>query len=277
MIPDPPNPKSSTRPTLHAEPTRTLHHPEAANSLFWRVVNMLGVVAPVILGVAFIFFLLRFYGASDMPAKPHPAASPVDVTAQPASSAAASPASDAIAPAAASSRAVVAPTPLPSGNAPAPHPEAAAATIGKPEPTPARHPASGGFEGRAQPGQPAPPPPVPSEPVAVASELAQSMRISGESPRYPSIAQAAGVQGTVTVEETISRTGTVEDVRALSGPPLLQAAALAAVRTWRYRPYILRGHPAACHTQVDIAFRITPPAQGQNAGPDEAGRPQEPR
>ena len=55
---------------------------------------------------------------------------------------------------------------------------------------------------------------------------------------------------------TISKTGTIQNLRLLSGPPMLAAAAEEAVRTWRYRPYQLNGNPVDVDTTVNVVFHL---------------------
>jgi protein TonB len=75
-------------------------------------------------------------------------------------------------------------------------------------------------------------------------------------PSYPSIARAAGVQGTVNLQATISKLGTIENLRVVSGPPMLQQAALDAVKSWRYKPYLLDGEPTEVETTVSVIFSL---------------------
>ena len=75
-------------------------------------------------------------------------------------------------------------------------------------------------------------------------------------PIYPVIARAAGVQGTVIVEAVISRIGTIESLHVVSGPPMLQSAALDAIREARYHPYRLNGEPTEVQTTITVNFRI---------------------
>jgi protein TonB len=75
-------------------------------------------------------------------------------------------------------------------------------------------------------------------------------------PEYPFIAKAAHVEGTVVIDAIISRSGSIESTRVLSGPPMLQAAALAAVRQARYRPFLLNGQPTEVQTTITINFRM---------------------
>ena len=58
------------------------------------------------------------------------------------------------------------------------------------------------------------------------------------------------------LQATISKAGTIENLRVLSGPPMLQQAAMEAVKTWRYRPYLLNGEPVEVETQVNVIFTL---------------------
>ena len=64
------------------------------------------------------------------------------------------------------------------------------------------------------------------------------------------------MQGTVVLQATISKTGTIENAHVVSGPAMLQQAALDAIRTWRYRPYLLNGEPVEVDTQVNVVFSL---------------------
>jgi protein TonB len=75
-------------------------------------------------------------------------------------------------------------------------------------------------------------------------------------PQYPPIAKAAHMQGTVVLQATISKTGSIENLKVVSGPAMLQQAALDAVRTWRYRPYLLNNDPVEVETTVNVIFSL---------------------
>jgi protein TonB len=75
-------------------------------------------------------------------------------------------------------------------------------------------------------------------------------------PIYPSIGRAVRAQGTVQLQATISREGTIENLRAVSGPPILQQAAIDAVKQWRYRPYLLNGEPVEVETTINVEFKL---------------------
>jgi len=97
--------------------------------------------------------------------------------------------------------------------------------------------------------------PAVSGPVRI-SELSASAVIYKVVPVYPPIAKATGVQGTVVLEAVISRQGTIESLRVVSGPIMLQQAARDAVSAWRYRPYVLNGEPVAVETTVNVVFSL---------------------
>ena len=82
------------------------------------------------------------------------------------------------------------------------------------------------------------------------------MLISPIRPVYPAIARAAHVEGTVVVEAIISRAGTIESLHVVSGPVMLQNAALEAIREARYRPYLLNGEPTEVQTTITVNFRM---------------------
>ncbi len=90
----------------------------------------------------------------------------------------------------------------------------------------------------------------------VSSGVMEGMLFHKVVPTYPAVAQAARVSGTVVLQATISRSGTIENLRAVGGPVLLRQAALDAVKQWRYRPYMLNGQPVEVETTVDVQFTL---------------------
>jgi protein TonB len=98
--------------------------------------------------------------------------------------------------------------------------------------------------------------PVVTGPVRVPSSMVEGMLLRKTVPPYPAIPREAGIQGTVTLQATISKSGTIENLRAVSGPPMLQQAALDAVKTWVYRPYLLDGQPVEVETTVQVIFSL---------------------
>jgi len=73
-------------------------------------------------------------------------------------------------------------------------------------------------------------------------------------PAYPQIARMARIQGPVQLHAIISKDGTIENLVVESGPPMLVAAAINAVRQWRYRPYLLNHEPVEVETEITVNF-----------------------
>jgi protein TonB len=92
--------------------------------------------------------------------------------------------------------------------------------------------------------------------VNISAGVAVGMLLQKTQPVYPPIAKAARVSGTVVLQATISKTGTIENLRVISGPAMLQQAALDAVKTWRYRPYLLNNEPVEVETTVNVIFSL---------------------
>jgi protein TonB len=90
----------------------------------------------------------------------------------------------------------------------------------------------------------------------ISSGVMEGRKLSGAEPRYPTIAVTAHIQGTVFLAATISKTGMIENLRLVSGPPMLALAAEEAVRTWHYRPYLLNGEPVEVETTVQVIFNL---------------------
>ncbi|HEY1803225.1 MAG TPA: TonB family protein [Terracidiphilus sp.] len=90
----------------------------------------------------------------------------------------------------------------------------------------------------------------------VTSGVMEGMLIYKVVPTYPAMAQAIRASGTVVLQATISRTGTIENLRVVEGPPLLRQATLDAVEQWRYKPYMLNGQPIEVETTVNVQFTL---------------------
>jgi len=81
-------------------------------------------------------------------------------------------------------------------------------------------------------------------------------KLGGSQPAYPELAKRARVQGDVVIECTIDPSGRVVDVTVTKSIPLLDDAALDAVRTWRYRPTLVDGVPVPILMTVTVRFRL---------------------
>lgn len=97
---------------------------------------------------------------------------------------------------------------------------------------------------------------APQGPAHVSSGVMAGQLIYKVTPLYPTIAVAARVEGTVVLQATISKTGTIENLRVVSGPAMLQQAAIDAVKQWRYRPYALDGQTVEVETTVNVVFSM---------------------
>jgi periplasmic protein TonB len=108
-----------------------------------------------------------------------------------------------------------------------------------------------------------PPPPVVKPPapdpgpVRVGGAIRQPIKVGGADPVYPAIAQAARVQGIVIIEATIGADGHVINARILRSVPLLDQAALDAVRQWQYTPTMLNGVPVPVIMTVTATFTLS--------------------
>jgi protein TonB len=93
-----------------------------------------------------------------------------------------------------------------------------------------------------------------SRKVNISAGVAVGLLVQKTAPVYPPIAKTARVSGTVVIQATISKAGTVENLRVVNGPTMLRQAALDAVKSWRYRPYLLDGSPTEVETTVNVVF-----------------------
>lgn len=144
----------------------------------------------------------------------------------------------------------------------------------EPEPAPMVL-ASGAPVHRAQPVEPDSP--APSAPIAAAAMPGISLptqtaapkliaprvaKITGgtliehPSPVYPQLAVAQQLEGQVKLQVTITPTGTVENIRKISGPALLTGAAMSAVRRWRYDPPKIDGQAISREETITVDFKL---------------------
>jgi protein TonB len=107
----------------------------------------------------------------------------------------------------------------------------------------------------------APPPPKvvpPAEPVRVGGYVREPRPIRVVPPIYPPLASRTRVSGVVVLEATLTEQGTVDEIRVVSGHPLLIDAAIACVKQWRYEPTLLNGIPVAVILQAKVRFERAP-------------------
>lgn len=108
----------------------------------------------------------------------------------------------------------------------------------------------------AIPEPPALPPPVPQEPVLVGGKIKVPQKVHDVAPIYPPIAQAARAQGVVIIQAVIGVDGRVQDAQILRSVPLLDEAALMAVRQWVYTPTMLNGIAVPVIMTVTVRFQL---------------------
>jgi protein TonB len=103
---------------------------------------------------------------------------------------------------------------------------------------------------------PVPEPPRPAAPVRVAQLPVAPRKIADARPLYPEIARAARREGTVVLEAVLDTAGRVTQLRVIQSVPLLDQAALDAVRQWRYTPSVYGGQPVSVLMTITIRFQL---------------------
>jgi protein TonB len=93
--------------------------------------------------------------------------------------------------------------------------------------------------------------------VRVSQGVTQGLLIHKVQPNYPPLARQARIQGAVQLQALISKQGTIENLRVISGHPMLSPSAIDAVKQWRYKPYILNGEPVEVETQITVNFTLS--------------------
>ncbi len=88
-------------------------------------------------------------------------------------------------------------------------------------------------------------------PAGTVPELRQTLDAA-----YPLLGQHTRVQGSVVLQAVVGTDGIIEDLRVLSGPSILTAAAQQAVRQWRFKPYLQNGQPVETKARIVVNFSI---------------------
>jgi len=110
--------------------------------------------------------------------------------------------------------------------------------------------------GTAITAQPPPDPPKPAGPVRVGELPVAPRKIADARPVYPEIARSARVEGTVVMEAVLDTAGRVTQIRVIRSIPLLDQAALDAVRQWRYTPSVYNGRPVSVLMTITMRFTL---------------------
>ena len=100
-------------------------------------------------------------------------------------------------------------------------------------------------------------PPEPQLPVRVGGTIRAPMKIRGNEPVYPQFAILSKTQGIVIIEATLGPDGRMMNARILKSIPLLDQAALDAVRSWEYTPTLLNGVPVPVIMTVTVMFTLS--------------------
>ena len=106
----------------------------------------------------------------------------------------------------------------------------------------------------APPAEPVPD--VLAGPIAVGGDVLPPRKIVHVNPIYPPIARAAHIEGTVRLRAILDAEGNVVEASIIESVPLLDAAALEAVRRWKYEPTYLNGRSVPVSMSVSIEFRL---------------------
>ena len=93
--------------------------------------------------------------------------------------------------------------------------------------------------------------------VRVSQGVSQGLLIKKVQPPYPPLARSARIQGSVILQAEISKDGTIQNLRLISGHPMLAPSAIEAVKQWRYKPYFLNGEPVEVETQITVNFTLS--------------------
>ena len=118
----------------------------------------------------------------------------------------------------------------------------------------------GGVVGGVVGGLPDAPPPPPVKAVRVGGDIREPRKVVHVAPVYPELALKAGVKGVVIIEATIDARGRVVNATVLRSIPVLDEAALEAVRKWVYTPTLLSGVPTPVIITVTVRFELKSPS-----------------
>ncbi len=96
-------------------------------------------------------------------------------------------------------------------------------------------------------------------PLRVGGNVQAARIINRVQPEYPEEARRIGISGTVRLHVIVAKDGSMKQLEVMSGHPLLQQAALDAVRQWRYQQTFLNGSPVEVDTTIDVIFALNQP------------------
>lgn len=97
---------------------------------------------------------------------------------------------------------------------------------------------------------------LPALEVRISQGVTQANIVKRVDPAYPREAMNLRMEGSVTLDASVAEDGTIREVKVVRGPPIFAAAAVAAVRQWRYHPSLLNGKPTAVQREITILFKL---------------------
>jgi len=92
--------------------------------------------------------------------------------------------------------------------------------------------------------------------IRISQGVTKGQLVYRKEPAYPPLALMARVQGEVLLRAIVSKDGSIKELEVVSGNPMLNPTAIAAVQQWRYRPFMLNGEPVEVETNVTVIFQI---------------------
>ena len=93
--------------------------------------------------------------------------------------------------------------------------------------------------------------------IRVSQGVSEGLLLHKVTPNYPGLAKQARIQGSVVLQATIGKDGSIQNLRVQSGHPMLTQAAIDAVRQWKYKPYMLNGEAVEVETTVQVNFTLS--------------------
>jgi periplasmic protein TonB len=99
--------------------------------------------------------------------------------------------------------------------------------------------------------------PVTPRRLRISAGVTRGLLIHREEPTYPTLARSARIQGDVVLSAIIDTNGQIQNLQLVSGHPMLVPAAIAAVKQWRYKPYLLNGQPVEVETTITVIFILS--------------------
>ena len=93
--------------------------------------------------------------------------------------------------------------------------------------------------------------------ASISTDAAASLVSHSVKPDYPMLARQMRVQGSVVLQALIGRDGLIQNLRILSGPPILATAAEEAVRQWHFKPHYVGSEPVETRANITVNFTIS--------------------